>query len=105
MFLKIIKKIPFAIPMFAIIDMMVISITNIIEHVSLQKLLKQLISVQFNPETPFYFNYWIIYIIIAIMISIILAITKKTIVLETMLAITVNIIILIVVLGFIMGKM
>lgn len=105
MFIKIIKKIPFLIPILAIIDMMVINMTNTIENVSLQKLLEQLTSVQFNPKTPFYFNYWIIYIIIAIIISIILAITKKNIILETMLAIIINVVLFIAVLVFIMSRM
>lgn len=101
MLLKLIKKIPFIIPFFATVNIIVIKTAETIESVALQRIAKIL----FNYKMPFYFNYWIIYVIIAIIISIFLAFIRKYNILEAIFAISINLILCVTMLIFIMSRM
>ena len=76
---SIIENIPLVIPSLAIVDMMIVAIARYKTNSSSEfaKLLSKFMQLKFNVKTPFYFNYWVIYIAIAIIISIILLLAKR----------------------------
>ena len=102
---EIIKKIPFVIPMFACINIVFVKIMEYIRFAWGSSLLAKITSFLFNPKTPFYFNYWLIYILLAIIISIVLALFKKYSVLQTFVCIGINLFLFVIMFIFIITRM
>lgn len=97
MVMKIIKKLPFAIPIFAFISIIAVKIMSFKGITLVSKI--------FNPNTPFYFNYGPIYIASAIIISIVLASFKIYSVKKALLVIGINLIAFIMMFVLIISKM
>ena len=104
--IEIIKKIPFVISIFAFANILVVKIMDHIKFTEGDgKLILKITNFIFNPKTPFYFNYWLIYIVLAVIISIIFALLKKYSVLEMVIGIGVNLVLFVIMLTFIITRM
>ena len=97
----IIKNIPFIIPALACINVLLqkMSEYNISSEVH------NIIMLQFDSKMPFYFNYWLIYLIFGIMISLIFMFTKKYTITKGVWGIVSNLILCIVIIVFILNRM
>lgn len=94
---EIIKKLPFAIPIFAFINIIAVKIMSFKGITLVSKI--------FNPNTPFYFNYGLIYIASAIIISIVLASLKIYSVKKAFACIGINLLAFIMMFVLIISKM
>ena len=105
MIIEIIKKIPIAIPIFTFFNIIIV---KIIEYVSLIAdciLLSKITTFIFNTKTPFYYNYWLIYLVLAIIISMLLGLLKEYSVLKTFICIGINLLSFIIMFIFIVNRM
>jgi len=101
MLYNIIKKIPFIIPILAMVNLIIIKISEFTDIASL----KRIIRMQFINNSPIYFNYWIIYISITAITSIILSIMKKYTWKESVICIILNSVAFVMVGSFIITRM
>ncbi len=100
MFIAFFKKIPFVISALALVNVIGI---KIIESTGVQK--PEIIKFLFTPETPLYFNYWLIYVFCAIVIAIILTIMRKYSILEAISSVGINLILFFVIFIFTVKRM
>ena len=86
MILRVIQKIPFIIPIVAIVDTAIIKIISartltaiaiLGPDFPLKKQMSAYIRMRFIRNSPIFFNYWLIYIAIATIIAIVLLCTKQ----------------------------
>lgn len=103
--IEIIKKIPFVIPIFASINIVLVKILEYIRFTGAGSIVSKITKFIFNPKTPFYFNYWLIYIVLAIIVSIILALYKKYSVLQTFICVGINLLLFVIMFMFIITRM
>lgn len=103
--IEIIKKIPFVIPIFACINIVFVKIMEYIKFTWDSSIVSKITKFIFNPKTPFYFNYWLIYIVLAIIVSIGLALFKKYSVLQTFICVGINLFLFFIMLMFIITRM
>lgn len=76
--------------MFAFINILIVKMMGYIRFKWDSSIGLKITSLIFNSKTPFYFNYWLIYIVLAIIISIGLAILKKYSLLQAFVCIGIN---------------
>ncbi len=105
MLIRIAKKIPFIILILAFINIVGVKIIEYIDSIGYSKQAVRITRFIFDPKTPFYFNYWPVYIFCAIIISIVFALLRKYRALEAAIVIGVNVILFIVMFIFIMNRM
>lgn len=86
--IRIIKKIPLVIPIFAFMNIAAVKIMECIRWNS--SLALKITTFIFNPKNPFYFNYQLIYMFAAVIISIVLAFFKRYTVRHAFICIGIN---------------
>ena len=95
MFIKILRGIPFIIPIISASNIIIVIFSKYINNWSL---LIKVNCLLFNFKTPFYFNYWIIYTMISAIISVFLLLTDKYTKIQSIIAIGINVFLCVVIL-------
>ena len=105
MILNVFRKIPFLVPLIAGINIIIIKILESISSSGSQQILWIIRKLQFNHKSPFYFNYWVVYIMISVAISIVLILKRETPLLKGVLTIGINFLIFLIICLFIANRM
>lgn len=103
--MKIIKMIPFVIPVFAYANILFVKVASSIKTSANNMLILKVTEFIFNPRTPLYFNYWPVYMLLAIILIMILAFLKKYSALTTLVGIGFNLILSFIMLTFAITRM
>lgn len=105
MIIEFVKKIPFVIPIFAFINIVIVKITGYVRFTWNCSLVSKITTFIFNPKTPFYYNYWLVYVLLAVIISIVLALYRKYSVMQAFICIGINLILFVIMFMFIITNM
>ena len=87
---KTIKRINVSISIFAFVNIMFVIIAEYLQNTRYYVQAERIIKLLFNPKTPIYFNYWLIYLLCAILITIFLTFKKIYNIFEMILLVGIN---------------